>query len=141
MAVRLRGHHLLCLLGYRGKGYSEGFCRNMTEVYETLRTRPDTPIEIVEGPDDICRAFPEDQVSHCDNAGVYAKDAAILARLGFAPGRTLAWRAALERAATSVAPGDIAHLCSDCRWQPLGLCSEGVAHVRASRTLRELPSS
>lgn len=141
MTIRLRGHHLLCLLGYQGKGYSDGFCANMTAVYETLRQQPDTPIEIIEGPDDICQAFPPDQPSHCLNGSVFRKDAAILERLGLAPGRTVRWREACDRAAASVAPDDIAQLCSDCRWQPYGLCSEGVAHIRRERTLRELPQT
>lgn len=74
MTIRLRGHHLLCLLGYRGKGYSESFCVNMTEIYERLRLHPETEIVIVEGPDDICRAFPSDQISHCMNDSVFRKE-------------------------------------------------------------------
>ncbi|WP_027091365.1 DUF1284 domain-containing protein [Cohnella thermotolerans] len=143
MNIRLRGHHLLCLLGYRGKGYSDGFCANMTDVYETLRKRPDTTIDIVEGPDDICRAFPADQPSHCENTSVYRKDQAILERLGLRTGRSLRWKTICEKVSASVAPGDIAHLCADCRWQPLGLCSEGVGHMRQdpARRLRELPGN
>lgn len=139
MTIRLRGHHLLCLLGYRGKGYSDGFCANMTEVYEKLRRKPDTVIEIIEGPDEICRAFPADQPSHCLNGSVFRKDRAILERLALAPGDAVRWRDVCDRVAVRVAPEDIAQLCSDCRWQPYGLCSEGVGHIRQDRTLRELP--
>lgn len=140
MAIRLRGHHLFCLLGYRGKGYSDGFCANMTEIYETLRQKPDTEIEIIEGPDEICRAFPDDQPSHCLNASVFRKDRAILAKLALEPGITVRWQEVCDRVAAQVVPEDIAHLCSDCRWQPYGMCSEGVGHIRQDRTLRKLPS-
>ncbi|CAM3930353.1 DUF1284 domain-containing protein [Cohnella lubricantis] len=139
MSIRLRGHHLLCLLGYRGKGYSDGFCANMTAIYETLRRGSDTEIRIIEGPDEICRSFPADQPSHCLNASVFHKDRAILDKLALAPGDTVQWQEICDRVAAQVAPEDIAHLCRDCQWQPYGMCSEGVGHIRAARTLRKLP--
>lgn len=137
--VKLRGHHLLCLLGYRGKGYSDGFCANMTEIYETLRRKPETEIEVIDGPDDICRAFPIDQHAHCRNDSVFRKDIDILTRLGMAVGDRSSWSDVLERVADRVQPIDIRSLCSDCRWEPYGLCKEGVAHIRGSRELRPLP--
>lgn len=141
MAIRLRGHHLLCLLGYRGKGYSEGFCANMTNVYETLRGAPDTPIELIGGPDDICAAFPSDQPAHCENAGVYEKDRAILAQLGLTVGNSLSWADVCERVRMRVQPEDISGLCADCRWEPLGLCREGVGHILRDARLRPLPAA
>lgn len=139
MTIQLRGHHLLCLMGYRGKGYSDGFCANMTAVYETLRTKPDTRIELIEGPDDICAAFPADQPSHCGNETVYKKDSDIAAKLGYRTGDLFRWEEACERVAASVEPDDIGVLCRDCRWQPLGLCREGVAHMAQAGKLRALP--
>ncbi|MFD2331192.1 DUF1284 domain-containing protein [Cohnella sp. GCM10020058] len=139
MTIKLRGHHLLCLLGYRGKGYSEGFCANMTRVYERLRTEPETEIELILGPDDICAAFPEDQEPHCENASVYRKDEEIARQIGIAIGERRAWADVIAAVAIRVGPNDIGSLCRDCRWEPYGLCREGVAHVHLSPSLRELP--
>ncbi|MBB6675202.1 DUF1284 domain-containing protein [Cohnella nanjingensis] len=139
MTIRLRGHHLLCLLGYRGKGYSPDFCVNMTGIYETLRTSPGTIIELIDGPDDICRAYPADQVPHCENASVYRKDQEIAAQVGMALGERLAWSDICARVAANVQPDDIKHLCSDCIWEPYGVCKEGVAHIRSGGPLQELP--
>lgn len=141
MTIKLRGHHLLCLLGYRGKGYSAGFCANMTLVYERLRTAPETKIELIHGPDDICAAFPEDQDSHCDNTSVYRKDEEIARQIGIAIGETWAWADVCAAVAERVQPHDIGSLCRDCRWEPYGLCREGVAHIHASRSLRTLPEA
>jgi hypothetical protein len=141
MAIRLRGHHLLCLLGYRGKGYSDGFCANMTNIYETLRAAPETPIELIEGPDDICEAFPSDQIPHCENESVYEKDQVILAMLGLAVGTRLRWSDVCERVRERMEPGDIASLCANCRWEPLGLCREGVGHIHREERLRPLPGA
>lgn len=126
-------------MGYRGKGYSDGFCANMTAVYETLRTDPDTLIELIEGPDDICAAFPKDQPSHCENASVYKKDREIAARLGVKAGDSFRWKDVCAAVGQSLRPADIRVLCRDCRWQPYGLCEEGVAHMADARSLRELP--
>ncbi|SFE79791.1 hypothetical protein SAMN04487969_1075 [Paenibacillus algorifonticola] len=140
MNIRLRGHHLFCLLGYRGKGYSEGFCVNMTAVYEQLRQQPDTVIEIIDGPDDICKAFPTDKPSHCQNKSVYQKDYAILQEVGLTIGSVAKWSDVCETVASRIVPDDINRLCSDCPWQPYGMCQEGIGHIRESRELRELPS-
>ncbi|WP_270166761.1 DUF1284 domain-containing protein [Paenibacillus sp. SYP-B4298] len=140
-AIQLRGHHVLCLLGYRGKGYSEDFCTNMTAIYETLRTEPDTVVELIEGPDHICRAFPPDQPQHCLNASVDRKDRDILHALGTAPGLRVRWRALTLAASARLQPEDVGRLCADCQWEPLGLCSDGVRHIRSAGQLRELPEA
>ena len=139
MSIQLRGHHLLCLLGYRGKGYSDGFCANMTEIYETLRIAPQTMIEIVSGPDAICAAFPSDQPSHCHNRTVYHKDQEILALVGMRIGDSASWTEICDAVARQIVPSDINQICADCIWHPLGVCQEGVAHIRSNRTLHELP--
>ncbi|WP_235680206.1 DUF1284 domain-containing protein [Paenibacillus albicereus] len=141
MSIELRGHHLLCLLGYRGKGYSDGFCANMTGIYERLRREPETEIRLIVGPDDVCAAFPSDQPSHCENASVYRKDSEIAGLIGMLPGDTRSWSAICEAVAARVRPDDVATLCRDCRWEPYGMCREGVAHIHAAadRRLRELP--
>ncbi|MCM3627903.1 DUF1284 domain-containing protein [Paenibacillus glycanilyticus] len=138
-SITLRGHHLFCLLGYRGKGYSEGFCTNMTAIYETLRGQPQSIIEITEGPDMICEAFPSDQPNHCHNPSVYRKDNEILSELGLAVGSRLSWEQLCGLVADAIHPSDIHRLCYDCPWEPYGLCQEGVAHIREAKALRALP--
>ena len=137
--IKLRGHHLLCLLGYRGKGYSDAFCANMTEIYETLRLHPETRIEVIEGPDDICQAFPKDQHPHCHDGSIYLKDTEVAARLGLGVGETDSWSNVCERVNRSVQPEDIRTICANCRWEPYGLCKEGVAHIHGDKQLRPLP--
>ena len=134
MTIRLRGHHLLCLLGYRGMGYSDEFCVNMTSIYETLRTAPNTEIEIITGPDDICRAYPADKPGHCEGT-VYDLDGKVLAQLGLAPGFRGSWRAVCSQVAGKVAPTDIALLCTTCPWEKYGVCREGVRLIASGKPL------
>lgn len=134
MTIRLRGHHLLCLLGYRGMGYSADFCVNMTAIYETLRTKPETEIEIITGPDDVCRAYPPDKTNHCEGT-VYQQDAAILTKLGLAPNDRDSWQNICDRVAENMIPSDISHLCASCPWEKYGVCQEGVGFIIDGRPL------
>ncbi len=52
MTVRLRGHHLLCMLTFVGKGYSPAFVENYDRIAGRLSEGED--ILLVDGPDDIC---------------------------------------------------------------------------------------
>ncbi|MDR3223713.1 MAG: DUF1284 domain-containing protein [Methanobrevibacter sp.] len=55
--VKLRAHHLLCLQGYQGYGYSESFKINFENLIDHLKTNPD--IVILKSVDFIC--------FHCPN--------------------------------------------------------------------------
>jgi hypothetical protein len=52
MTVRLRGHHLLCLLTFVGKGYTPAFTANYRRI--VARLNEGAAVELVDGPDDIC---------------------------------------------------------------------------------------
>ncbi|MFC4777253.1 DUF1284 domain-containing protein [Paenibacillus sp. GCM10023252] len=136
-AIRLRGHHLLCLLGFRGMGYSEAFCNNMSVIYERLRESPETLIEIVVGPDDLCRFYPADKPNHCEG-GVMEQDQEVLAKLGLQPGYIGAWSNVTSQVAMQVLPSDISHLCAGCPWESYGVCQEGVGLVAEGKPLPPL---
>lgn len=54
----LRGHHLLCIRNFKGKGYSEEFIRNFYSVLERL---PKEKIKIVNSVDVICGKCPHNK--------------------------------------------------------------------------------
>ncbi|NIK79091.1 hypothetical protein FHS15_004249 [Paenibacillus castaneae] len=137
MTISLRGHHLLCLLGYRGMGYSEDFCVNMTNIYEMLRNEPGTEIEIITGPDDVCRAYPPDKAYHCEG-NVYDLDEAVLAKLGLTVNERSSWQEICDRVAKRLIPSDISKLCTTCPWEKYGVCQEGVGLVVEGRPLPKL---
>lgn len=139
MSIRLRGHHLLCLLGFRGMGYSESFARNMRRVYETIRNEPETPITIVSGIDDLCRHFPCDQPNHCRNTSVMKRDETVLRHLGLEAGACLPWREIRERIARTVSPSHLPQWCQGCPWLRYGVCEQGVERIQAGEPLPELP--
>ncbi|AWK88920.1 DUF1284 domain-containing protein [Azospirillum thermophilum] len=129
MTVRLRAHHLLCMLTYAGKGYSPAFVANYDLVVARLAGGED--ILMVEGPDDLCAPLLGDPQAHCRNAGVRGRDAAaaaavtaLLARPVAAGDRLRLDAALLERLRTAFRAGTTRTACGGCEWS--GLCT-GIA--------------
>ncbi|MFC4810068.1 DUF1284 domain-containing protein [Paenibacillus sp. GCM10023250] len=139
MTIRLRGHHLLCLLGFRGMGYSAAYAANMARVYNQLRDEPGTPVTIVAGPDELCACFPADAEPHCENASVARLDGGALAKLNLRVGSTLPWSAVIEHVRAGVAPEDIGTLCHTCQWRSYGVCEAGVRTIKEGGWLPPLP--
>ncbi|PID01600.1 hypothetical protein CSV67_13760 [Sporosarcina sp. P2] len=136
--IKLRGHHIFCLLGYRGMGYSEEYTANMTKIHDVLRERPDTLIQIIKGPDSLCAKFPKGQPYHCEDDGIYERDSVILHSLGLKVSDVLPWREVERRIRLHVVPDDIVVICETCSWRSYGYCQEGVEDMLELRGLREV---
>lgn len=136
--IKLRGHHIFCLLGYRGMGYSKEYAENMTKVHSELRQRPDTLIQVMKGPDCLCAEFPDDQPYHCEDKGIYERDAVILKQLGLKFGDVLPWREVERRIRLHVVPSDIETVCETCSWRSYGYCEQGVGRTIRAEGLWEV---
>lgn len=134
-AVRLRGHHLLCVLGFRGHGYSPAFTRNLAAIVRRL-SDSDPPVRIAAGADDICAQYPPNEDPHCDEARVTQRDRRVLERLKLHPGEILSWSELSARIASVFVPEDLDTLCATCSWLPLGYCRDGVAALRRAGNSR-----
>ena len=66
MKLILRGHHLLCLKGFQGYGYSKDFTENMIEI-NALRKSENSTVHLTNSPDDICKACPNLKDGICEN--------------------------------------------------------------------------
>lgn len=128
MTVRLRPHHLLCMLTYVGKGYSTAFVENYDQLVARIGDGED--IAVVAGPDDVCRPFLEGGQGHCLEPDVVNRDrtaAVSLTRLGLhlAEGAVVRLDAQLLRQMREAfAAGGIRAACAGCQWSPL---CDGVA--------------
>ena len=137
--IRLRGHHLLCLLGYRGMGYSPEYVENMTAIHNRLRVTPQTPVMLVGGVDDLCDKFPLSQEYHCEDDNVNERDHMILEYLGIQRGDMLPWRNIQSQLATVFHPSDINVLCPTCSCRKYGVCAEGIQAIRDGQGLPKIP--
>ena len=133
--LRIRGHHLLCMYGFRGLGYSQAFVENMRRVVDAFLASEPTVVELVEGGDDICSACPHLQDGECrkrlaSQEPLASKDSLVLAALGL-EARTRHTSAEIRSAISSrISPEDIRRLCSGCQWLELGYCEQGIAARR-----------
>jgi hypothetical protein len=130
VTVRLRPHHLLCVLTYVGRGYSPVFTANYNEVVARLGNEED--IVLVEGPDDICEPLLASQEAHCRRRSVSERDMrasraiSVLLDMTIEPGLRFGltenvvtdMRAAFSR-------GSIRPACTGCEWGEL--CSSVAA--------------
>lgn len=139
MTVRLRPHHLLCLLTYAGKGYSADFTQNYDAI--ARRLSQGESILIVDGPDDICAPLLADADAHCRRESVIerdrkaADDVGRLVKATIRAGLTLqitgerlgVLRAAFGRGHTRAA-------CSGCEWNELcsAIASSGFVGTRVT---------
>ena len=131
--VRLRGHNLLCIQGFVGKGYSPEFVANMTQVIESLRA--ETAVSVHAAPDVLCAACPNLVESGCalhgegSEAGIVHQDRDVMRRLGIEEGETLEWGNIVARIAATIEPSDLDAICGSCPWLPLGVCKSGIARL------------
>jgi len=133
--LRIRGHHLLCMLGFRGLGYSPQFVANMRAVVESYGVQPPPTVEVLAGVDCICRACPHMRQGACARADgseqrVRARDMAVLRRLGLEAGQRVPASEVRRRIAAGVDVPALGALCADCNWFDYGYCAEGLAELR-----------
>ena len=126
MTIRLRAHHLLCLLTYVGKGYSAAFIANYDAIAERLGRGED--ILIVSGPDDICQPMLGEAESHCLGESAAGRDelaarevGKLLARPIQAGSRFSLDAATLAGLRAAFSAGVTREACQGCEWA--GLCS------------------
>ena len=125
MVVRLRAHHLLCVLTYVGKGYSPDFVAGYDRVVARLAAGEE--VEVIAGPDEVCAPLAGEADRTCDDPSTLARDARAAAALAPAlgqaptPGARLRLDAAtLARLRDAVAEDRFAPACAGCPW--LDLC-------------------
>lgn len=128
----LRAHMALCLLGFRGSGYSAGFVEQMQAIQDGLKADPSHAVALVDAPDRICDACPNLGPEGCTLGGptheahMQAHDREVLRRLGFETGVPSPWSAVLEAIGASIRGADLDAICTTCPWLPLGVCRESV---------------
>lgn len=124
MTVRLRAHHLLCLLTYIGKGYSLAFTDNMTVI--AGRISAGETIEIIEGPDDICAPRLAETSAHFCDESVYnrdlhaAKDVGKILQVPMHTGAKLSLdKGSLRLLRSAFSRNQVRSACNDCQWGEL----------------------
>ncbi|MCR9194427.1 MAG: DUF1284 domain-containing protein [Hyphomonas sp.] len=126
MTVRLRPHHLLCVLTYMGRGYSPAFTGNLTKIAGRLAAGE--AVDIVTGPDDICAPMLDGHDPHCHRDSVTNRDHAAARELSPLLGCEIQTGTSLvlntniiDRLRVAFASNQIRSACAGCEWE--SLCS------------------
>lgn len=128
--LSIRGHHLLCMFGFRGLGYSAQFVANMQGVVDAFFSGS-PQVTVIAECDDICAACPHKVAGVCrksaeSEGSVAAKDISVLDRLGLTPGSAHAAGALRALITGTVRPVTLRAMCSGCEWLPAGYCEAGL---------------
>jgi hypothetical protein len=121
MTIRLRPHHLLCMLTYAGTGYSRAFTVNFDAIAAQISRG--AVIAIVSGPDDICAPLLDQPDPHCLRDSVRERDTLAARDLGELLGTKVVESQHLALGAPALnimreafASGGTRHACLGCEW-------------------------
>ena len=126
--MNLRGHHLLCLYGFRGLGYNEEFVDNLANVLNSLRINLKQELTLTDQADGICMSCPHCKDNHCLNKQLkpIELDRKILLKIGLIPGVRLRADKAFALIKRNISSDDLPQLCGKCQWSGLGHCAQGL---------------
>jgi len=132
--MKIRGHHLLCLQGFRGLGYNDEFVQKMKKIKRILENFPYMKIKIVNQTDTICKACPHQEFNRCkfsiqSNNNVIKMDNMVFEILGIKPGTELSYLEILKLLASKIKKEDLLEICANCQWISLGYCIEGISTI------------
>jgi len=63
--MKIRVHHLLCIQGFQGYGYSKNFINNMANVIQKIKENSDLKMKLITGCDIICSHCPYNKKGKC----------------------------------------------------------------------------
>lgn len=133
--LQFRPHHFLCAVGFQGKGYSEEFVANFSEIVTELR-KPGGDhilIEVTQFTDSICTPCPHKQDKFCaTQEKIQQLDQAHAKILGIKPGDILTWGDAKQRIKENMNLTAFDNACSSCRWKQFGICEEALIKLHNS---------
>jgi hypothetical protein len=136
LSLNLRGHHLLCVHGFRGMGYSPDFVKKMGAIVAQIRDeQQDFPIRVVAALDDTCSTCPHKGKTTCEasvgsNEHVLTMDLNVIRQLELIEGAVYDKSYLIQLTAEKVKPDDLDYLCKGCSWLSYGVCKEGIADLR-----------
>lgn len=143
MSFVLRAHHIFCIQGFRGKGYSEEFVSNMKNVVDHLNKNQDINVKVLDSPDNICLSCPKNigqsrirrfqagktynNRGFCENEEeLNSLDNMILDILDIKSGSHYMYSDLLRKIKENLTKEKFEYICGDCKWYSLGYCSESL---------------
>ncbi|WP_084789736.1 DUF1284 domain-containing protein [Methanobacterium congolense] len=119
--MRIRAHHLLCMQGFQGYGYSKEFAEAMALVVEHVLGSNNLELEITANCDEICIHCPHNVDYICKDHGadenIKRMDETVLQKLGIIEGSNVESGIIFEYVnETFRTREDAREVCGDCIW-------------------------
>ncbi len=120
--MKIRAHHLLCMQGFQGYGYSADFTRNMAETIKNLNSNPQQKIEITVKCDIICSCCPHNKKEKCKSKiidwNIKRRDRKVLKKIGLDEGASVTACEIFSLVNNQFKTyNDIEEVCGTCRWK------------------------
>ena len=116
---KIRAHHGLCLYYFKGKGYSEEFVENMTDIKSNLENNP--LVLITDQTDAVCSACPNHKGGLCVTEEKVAEyDKQVLERCNISAGDIMPFSDFEQLVQKNILfPGKRKEVCGNCQWDAL----------------------
>jgi len=120
--MKIRAHHLLCMQGFQGYGYSEEFSQNMSKIIQKLKSHPEQKIEITADLDIICKSCPQKKNKICKNVisnwMIKRVDKKVIKKLKIDCGTKISPKEIISLTnQVFKTHGDLKGICSSCSWK------------------------
>jgi len=127
--LTIRAHHLLCVLGFRGYGYSEDFIEHLTKISKEVKKKS-TVIKIISQKDDVCKYCPNSATKCKDDIEPKSIDELVLSKLKIESGSILKSGAIYTKLRKNIDVSDLDIICFSCPWLKKGWCKQGLKELK-----------
>jgi hypothetical protein len=120
--LRIRAHHLCCIQGFQGYGYSPAFVANMKAVALELKASPSKTLKLISKCDDICISCPSEKECSTQKSILSRRiknmDLAVMKKMEIEEGTVMRANEAFELLNSKIS--SVSHLediCGPCKWR------------------------
>jgi uncharacterized protein len=118
--IRIRAHHLLCMQGFQGYGYSSDFVANMRQIISFLKLNPYHYLEIVVNTDELCSQCPYNVVGRCEKGShdeINNIDRLVIENADLNLKHIYTVNEAFKTINENLNYHHIVSICSECKWK------------------------
>ncbi|RXA17076.1 DUF1284 domain-containing protein [Methanosarcina sp. MSH10X1] len=120
--LKIRAHHLCCIQGFQGYGYSPVFVANLRAVISDIKASPSRPLELVSECDVICTSCPSERECIAQKSiasqRIREMDLVVMEKLKIAEGTVMEADKAFRLINSQLAnASDVEEVCGSCKWR------------------------
>ncbi|MBI4656914.1 MAG: DUF1284 domain-containing protein [Elusimicrobia bacterium] len=121
--MKIRGHHILCMQGFQGKGYDKNFIANMSRLTREITLKPGAMLKVTDECDDICASCPYISNNACARTSVSSRetkcmDLKVFRKLGIKKGAAYKAAALFDLVNEKIKTvSEAEKICGKCEWQ------------------------